>query len=151
MFLWYVYEYLDWHNDIYQVTPEQIIDLEKKPLGREEKRAAPLENILSIEYERLGIMGLLFNFGTVTINVGTAQFTFDYVFNPLQVQKDLFNRLEERTAQKKLQERLAERERVSEWFATYDEITHPEQPRPVREDDEEGGFENEPGDRQFWG
>jgi CRP-like cAMP-binding protein len=149
VFLWYVYEYLDWHNDIYQVTPDQIIDLDKKPLGREEKRAAPLENILSIQYERLGIFGLIFNFGTVTINVGISQFTFDYVFNPLQVQKDLFNRLEERTAFKKQEALKAERERVSEWFATYDEITHPEV-QPYKGTDDQG-FENEPEDRQFWG
>jgi flagellar basal body-associated protein FliL len=67
--LWLLYNFVDWRNDIYQVTAEQIWDIERKPLGKEEKRSAPLENILSIEYERLGLIGLLFNFGTVNIQL----------------------------------------------------------------------------------
>jgi len=80
LFLWLLYDYVDWHNDIYQVTPDQILDIERKPFGTEDKKAAPLENILSIEYERIGFLGLLFNFGTVLIKVGTTTFTFDHVF-----------------------------------------------------------------------
>lgn len=151
MFLWYLYRYLDWHNDIYQVTPDQIVDLDKKPFGREEKRAAPIDNILSIQYERLGLVGIIFNFGTVTINVGIAQFTFDYVFNPQQVQKDLFNRMEERAALKKREELRAERERVSDWFATYDEITRKPPEQPQSDGDEGEGFIDEPENKQFWG
>lgn len=117
--LWYIYEYWDWRNDIYQVTADQILDIEKKPLGREQKNAAPIDNILSIEYERLGIIGLILNYGTVTINVGISQFTFNYVYNPSQVQQDLFRRMAERTAAKKRQEQETERERLSEWIAVY--------------------------------
>ena len=46
--LWWVYQYLDWRNDIFQVTPDQILDIDKKPFGSEERRAAPLENILAM-------------------------------------------------------------------------------------------------------
>ena len=56
---------MDWHNDIYLITPDQVVDVNKKPLGHEERQAAPLKNILGIEYKRLGIIGLLLNFGTV--------------------------------------------------------------------------------------
>jgi hypothetical protein len=51
-FLIMTYQYVDWRNDIFQLTPNQVIDLDRKPFGRESRRAAPLENILSIEYER---------------------------------------------------------------------------------------------------
>lgn len=117
--LWYLYEYIDWRNDIYQVTPEQIVDIERKPLGREEKKSAPLESILSIEYERIGILGLVLNFGTVYITVGGTKFTFDYVYDPSQVQQDIFRRMNQRVARRKELEAQAERERVSEWFAVY--------------------------------
>jgi CRP-like cAMP-binding protein len=119
--LWLLYEYLDWHNDIFQVTLDQVIDIERKPLGREERKAAPLENILSINYERLGLVGLLFNFGTVFISVGNTQLTFDHVFNPSQVQEDIFNHLADRLARKKHEDILEERDRVADWFAAYHE------------------------------
>jgi uncharacterized membrane protein YdbT with pleckstrin-like domain len=121
-FFWLLYEYLDWRNDIYQVTPDQIMDIDRKPFGREEKRSAPIENILSIQYERLGLTGLVLNFGTVSIIVGAAKFTFDYVYNPSQVQQDLFQRMEEHKARQRQEEILAERERVADWFAAYDQV-----------------------------
>lgn len=117
--LWYLYQYVDWRNDIYQLTPDQVVDIYRKPLGREEKRSAPLESILSIEFSRANIIGLLLNFGTVRIRVGTAELTFDNVYNPSQVQQDIFRRMLEHIERKKEQDAAAERERVSEWIATY--------------------------------
>ncbi len=116
---WYIYNYLDWRNDVYQVTTEQIVDIEKKPFGNEQKKSAPLESILSIEYERLGLLGIILNFGTVKITVGGTKFDFFYVYNPSQVQQDIFQRMEERKVKKKQAETDAERDRVSEWLATY--------------------------------
>jgi hypothetical protein len=119
IFLWWLYHYWDWRNDIYQVTTDQIIDIEKKPLGREDKKTAPLENILNIEYERTGLIGLILNFGTVSINIGGTTFKFNNVFDPSQVQQDIFRRLDERKNKKKLAEADKERERLAEWFAAY--------------------------------
>ena len=86
---WMVYEYADWSNDIYRVTPEQIYDIERKPLGQEVKKTAPLESILSVEHERESLIGILLNFGTVTINVGETKFQFFNVFNPDQIHQDV--------------------------------------------------------------
>ena len=72
IFLWWLYNYLDWHNDIYLITNEQVVDVNRKPLGKEERRAALIRNILSVEYKRMGVIGLLLNFGTVFIRVGEA-------------------------------------------------------------------------------
>jgi hypothetical protein len=52
MLIWMGYAYLDWRNDLYQISADQIIDLDKTPLGKEEKKIAQIENILSIEYKR---------------------------------------------------------------------------------------------------
>ncbi len=119
VFLWWFYDVIDWHNDIYQVSADQIIDINRKPFGTETKKTAPLENILSIEYERSGIIGLVFNYGTVKIKIGNASFDFDYVFNPSRVQHDIFRRKLEKEAKRKKAEREAERERLSSWIATY--------------------------------
>jgi CRP-like cAMP-binding protein len=117
--LWLIYEYADWRNDIFMVTLDQIIDLDRKPLGKIRRRTAPLENVLSIEYERLGLWGYLFNFGTVYIIVGNMRLSFDHVYNPSEVQEDIFYRMGERLEKVRQFEIDAERERVSEWIASY--------------------------------
>ena len=71
--LWMIYQIIDWSNDVFQVTADQIIDLDRTPFGTEERRSAQLENILATEYRREGIIGHLFNFGSVYITVGGTQ------------------------------------------------------------------------------
>jgi hypothetical protein len=121
IFGWWFYQYMDWHNDVYLITQDQVIDVNKKPLGHEQRQAAPLKNILGIEYKRLGIIGLIFNYGTVYIRVGDKQLTFDDVFKPSEVQRELFHRLTAKTNADKQAEAAAERRRLADWFATYDE------------------------------
>ena len=87
--LWWLYKYVDWANDIYQITKDQILDIYKKPLGREERKVAPIENILGTEVDRKGILGLLLNYGDVIANVGTSQFFFEGVLDPVGVQQDI--------------------------------------------------------------
>jgi hypothetical protein len=74
---------------------------------------------LSIEYERLGFLGVLLNFGTVKISVGGTKFDFVYVYNPSRVQQDIFRRMEERKVKKKQVESESERERLSDWILAY--------------------------------
>jgi len=119
LFIWILYQYADWRNDIFRITFDQILDIDRKPLGKERRRSAPLENVLSIEYERLGFWGFLFNFGTVYISVGNTRLTFDYVYNPSEVQQDIFYRMGERLDKIRQYEVDSERERVSEWIASY--------------------------------
>jgi CRP-like cAMP-binding protein/uncharacterized membrane protein len=118
-FIWILYQYADWRNDIFRITFDQILDIDRKPLGKERRRSAPLENVLSIEYERLGFWGFLLNFGTVYISVGNTRLTFDYVYNPSEVQQDIFYRMGERLDKIRQFEVDSERERVSEWIASY--------------------------------
>jgi CRP-like cAMP-binding protein len=119
--LWWIYQYLDWRNDIYQVTPDEILDIDKKPFGSETRRSAPLENILSTESERVGLTGYLLNYGTVYITVGGANLDFEDVLDPPTVQADIDRRREARVALKKEVEAASERERMSEWLVAYHE------------------------------
>ena len=86
---WWTYRYVDWANDIYQITADQIVDINKKPLARELRKVAPLENILGTEVDRKGIVGILLNYGDVITNIGTAQFIFEGVYDPIGVQQDI--------------------------------------------------------------
>ena len=118
---WWIYQFIDWRNDIFQVTSDQILDIDKKPFGTEERRAAPLENILSTEYHRIGLAGYLFNFGTVEITVGASKLAFEDVLDPATVQADIDNRRAARILQKREAEAIAERERMSDWLLAYHE------------------------------
>jgi len=123
---WWVYAYLDWSNDIYIVTPDQVLDVNHKPLAQEERRAAPLKNILSVEFQQNGIIALLFNYGTVYIGVGETKLTFDDVPNPADVQRELFKRLAMRDYREKHNEIEAEQKRVANWIAAYHRVIEEE-------------------------
>jgi len=116
---WWGYHYLDWNNDIYRLTPDQILDIERKPLGEEIKKSAPLDSILSIEHTRQGIIRMIFNYGDVIINVGQTQFIFYGVHSPDQVHKDIADYIEARRRKKEEEEEARERQRLLDWFTTY--------------------------------
>lgn len=116
---WLVWEYLDWNNDIFMVTPEEIIDLDKTPLGTEERRSAQIENILSTEYQRIGLAGYLLNYGTVYITVGGTKLEFQDVLDPAGVQADINRRRMARIAKKSEDTANVERERMAVWLAAY--------------------------------
>ena len=119
-FLWWLYRFIDWSNDIYRVTPEKIIDSERKPLGDEITKSAPLENIIGLDYERLGFLGVVLNFGNVIINIGTEnKFIFYGIHNPARAQRDIFNYMFERRRKKMLTDTMQEQERVSNYIAAY--------------------------------
>jgi hypothetical protein len=116
---WWVYQYLDWSNDIFQVTQDQIFDIDKKPFGSEQRRAAPLDSILSTRADRVGFLGYIFNYGNVYISVGSAEFVFESVFDPVAVQLDIDIRRLAHNAKKQEAKDKAERENMAEWLATY--------------------------------
>jgi hypothetical protein len=117
--LWWLYEYVDWANDIYQVTPNQIVDVNKKPLAREVRKVAPLENILGTEVDRKGIVGLVLNYGNVIANVGTTQFVFEGVYDPASVQQDIVRAQEAFLERKKQVQSRQRREEMVELLNAY--------------------------------
>jgi hypothetical protein len=118
---WLIYQVADWSNDIFMVTQDQILDIDRQPFGTEERRAAPLENILSTEYERLGLIGNLFNYGTVYITVGGSKLAFEDVLDPATVQSDIDRRRMARMTRATEAKVKVERERMAEWLAAYHE------------------------------
>jgi hypothetical protein len=118
--LWWLYKFVDWSNDIYRVTTDKIIDSERKPLGDEITKSAPLENIIGLDYERLGFLGIVLNFGNVIINIGTEnKFIFYGIHNPARAQRDIFNYMFERRRKKLQTDNMQEQERVSNYIAAY--------------------------------
>ena len=119
LFPWWLYNYVDWRNDIYQVTDRSIFDIERRPFGTESKKSAALENILSLEHERIGFLGYILNVGNVLINVGEAKFTFNDVYEPARVQQDIFSRMQQVRYKKQQEEVARERDRILKLLEIY--------------------------------
>ena len=120
------YAFADWANDRFQITDKQVIDLDRKPFGRETKRSALLENILSLDYSRENIIQRLFDFGTVAINVGDIQLDFENVAQPISVQNEVFERYNAAIKDNELAESRRRRDDMVEFLAAYHEESNNE-------------------------
>lgn len=116
---WFIYRLIDWSNDQFEVTNEQIIDIDRKPFGSETRNTAQIDSILGTNYERKGILGNLFNFGTVYINAGGSKLAFEDVIDPATVQSDIDRRRMARQAKQTEAKLAGDRDRMAEWLAFY--------------------------------
>ena len=122
-----IYEYVDWTNDQYIVTANQIIDVDRKPLGTEQRRTANLEAVMNVTYVRPNFIATLLNFGTVTVATGPGgEMKFFNVFNPLDVQQDIYRRKEALSAQKAADAARQRREEYTQYFGAFYEIMEEE-------------------------
>jgi len=120
--LFVLYRYEDWRNDIYVLTDDRIIDLEKKPLFlREERREASLAMIQNVRYLIPGIVHNLLNVGMVIIETAAAEgeFTFDWVHDPRRVQGEIFARVDLYREREKRREQEAQAAQLQKWLEAY--------------------------------
>jgi uncharacterized membrane protein YdbT with pleckstrin-like domain len=95
---WIAWQWVDWMNDLYTVTEDRLIDIERLPFGLWEKRIeTTLDKIQDIHTSIPHIVARALNFGDVIIETaGRAEpFTFNYVPHPIDVQNEIFRRLDE--------------------------------------------------------
>ncbi len=92
-FIWHA---IDWRNDLYVVTDDRVIDIEKVPFVREHRREAGLNKIQDVRYLQEGLIATRLDFGNVRLETagGIGEFTFDSVPHPRKVQIEIFNRIE---------------------------------------------------------
>ncbi len=128
-FGWWLYQYIDWHNDIYIICPDQLMDVNRKPLGSEERRSAPLKNIQTVEFLQKGIIGLVLNFGTVRIQIGNEELTFDNVYDPAAIQTEIFAHFQ---AHNEILKRK-EHEKLADYIQIYDEIRDHNDRKPAND------------------
>ncbi len=126
LFPWWLWRFDDWQNDIYQVTPTRIIDVERLPFYlREDRREASLGMIQNVQFEIPGLLGKVLNFGSVTIETaGAGAFTFDLVKDPSDVQAEIFRRMEAFQSRQSQADAERHRSELLDWFAVYDQVRH---------------------------
>lgn len=106
--------FIDWHNDIYILTTDRVIDIEKRPFTMEFRREANMGMIQDVSYEQPGFIAKALNFGNVRLETaGTlGEFTFDNVPGPSEVQNEITRRLEAFRAHMERERARREEERM---------------------------------------
>ncbi len=115
---------VDWGNDLYIVTENRIVDIEKLPLFiSEERREASLGMIQHVTFEMPSFMAAAFDYGNVVIQTaGAGSFTFDKVPNPRGVQNEIFRRIEAFREAQRQREAQSRQSELAEWFSVYDDL-----------------------------
>ena len=125
-FVWGWWEFLVWGGDIYTLTADRIIDIERLPLGLKELRLeSGLDRIQDINVEVPNLVARIFGMGDVHIKTGAAgsDLTFYNVAEPYSVQRDIFHRLADLRRKEQEQRRRQTMEEMTKWLAVYNEMT----------------------------
>lgn len=94
--IWNLWNIIDWQNDLYILTDDRIIDIEKVPLISEDRREARLQQIQDVHYIQPGFLYRVLDFGNVEVETAGrgGGFTFNSVPHPKAVQAEIFERIE---------------------------------------------------------
>jgi len=121
---WFFWNINDWANDLYIVTNDRIIDIERHPLFlSESRREASLGVIQNVAFKQANLIAKVFNYGDVVVQTaGPGTFTFMHVPNPREVQREVFRRMENYRRQMREQDARTLRGEMGEWFGVYDQM-----------------------------
>ena len=121
---WLVWALLDWANDVYIVTADRIIHVERRPmLFAESRREASLGMIQHVSLRIPHLVANLLNFGDVIVETaGPGQFAFRHVGRPREVQREIFRRIEAHRETQREREATRQRSELTEWFDVFQEI-----------------------------
>jgi uncharacterized membrane protein YdbT with pleckstrin-like domain len=120
-----LWEYGVWGGDIYRLTDERIIDIERLPLGlRETSRESELDRIQDIDVDIPNILARFFNVGHVKIKTGAAgsDLTFLGVADPYSIQRDIWHRLAMLRRKKDQRQHSQRDEEMLAWFKQYENL-----------------------------
>ena len=90
-----MWQFLDWDNDLYQLSDRYVVDIDRLPFGfAENRKQAELGNVQNVSSSRPSFWATLFNYGHVHIETAgaAANITFESVYDPNRVQNEIFGR-----------------------------------------------------------
>ena len=124
--LWAWWEYAVWGGDIYTLTDDRLIDIERLPLGlRAKRRETQLDRVQDIDVDVPNLWARLLDMGDVKIKTGAAgsDLTFLGVADPYGVQRDIFHRLAKLRRKRDEQARRQRYQEMITWLTVYHQVT----------------------------
>jgi CRP-like cAMP-binding protein len=126
LLLWGLYRYENWRNDIYILTSDRIVDVNRSPfgIGPSSRREARLSAVQNVNLDMSGLWDNAFDIGDVIIQTAGAEgtLTFERVHDPHGVQRDIVDRMEAQDAHAREQQMAERRHEFAEWVGIYDEL-----------------------------
>jgi hypothetical protein len=121
-FLWAMWKWEDWRNELYKLDGERVYLVESLPFGlRERSMETLISRVTDVTYEMNGPLAHLLNFGDVVIKTpGEAvDFNFRGIPRPREAQQEIMARLD----RYRLKESASVDEEIEAWLRAYHEIT----------------------------
>ncbi len=125
MTAWALWVFEDWRNDLYMITGNRVIDLQRVPfLLQETRKEAGLDRIQTSEVIVPTLWARLLGYGDVLIRVAGAggEFRFVDVQHPGKVQAEVSGRVDQFKRRQAETEARNRRTELSDWFAVYEQI-----------------------------
>jgi CRP-like cAMP-binding protein len=92
--VWWIYQVLDWRNDIYQLADDKLLDIERKPfIGQVISKPILLSKIRSLDFERVGVLERLLNSGSIYIGTVDDNLVFNNVHEPDRIMREIYARV----------------------------------------------------------
>jgi len=133
---WFVWQYDDWRNDLYVLTDDRIIDMQRRPIYlREERREAPLDRVQNVRLNMRGIPSHLLNYGDVVVQTAAAGGDIEFIMvgNPRRVVQEVSRRVEAHRERQEEDQLKRRQELIAESLQVYDELVHRRRPGSGRE------------------
>lgn len=121
--LWWNVE--DWYNDVYILEQDQLMDVERSPLGlARQQRTAGMRQIVDLRLDVPSPLHYLLNFGNVFVQTAAqdGEFTFLNVRDPAGVMETIRRRLDESRMEEEQQAAKQRAQEFPDWLEVYSRL-----------------------------
>ncbi|MCS6826992.1 MAG: cyclic nucleotide-binding domain-containing protein [Caldilinea sp.] len=115
----------DWRNDTYEVSDEEIVHVDRMPLGlSEDRKTANLGRIQNVTMAIPSPLHWLFNYGDVRCQTAAEGGSFDFIGvpNPRMVAQEILKRMENYRLRSERQAAVNRAKDLPDWFEMYNRI-----------------------------
>lgn len=122
----FFYYYENWANDVFQVTENQVVDIDRGPFGfTENRKTADLTNIQNVQAISPSFWATIFGYGRVVIDTAgaSAEIVFEDVTNPAEIQSEIFRRRDLLRQQQSARDAVTRREEMTLMLDVYQQVT----------------------------
>jgi membrane protein YdbS with pleckstrin-like domain len=122
---WLIFRYEDWRNDIFVLTKDKLIDIDRTPFGWQgmQQNVSPLDKVQNVKSSQDSFVDWLFDMGDVIVETGSDKpLVFERVKDPRQVQRDIAGYLAQLKADERANEVQQKNKELAEWISIYHEM-----------------------------